>query len=98
MLRAVIGVRRAQLLAGGLHFHRGLAGQICRPFAQDLRDFAHGGKLLRVADVLVTVLAADAATWLLASLPGVALALPLALLGILGVLGLLAVLAFLGVA
>ena len=98
MLCTLFRIGCAQLLAGVLHFHRGFAGQVGRPLAQNLRNLAHGGKLFRVLDGLVAVLAADSTAGLLAALLGIALALPLALLRILGVLGFLAVFAFLRVA
>src|SRR5215471_6852891 len=98
MLRALARVGRAQLLIGGLHFDRRLASQVCRALAQNLADLSHGRELLGVLDILIAILAADAAAGLLARLLGIALALALALLRVFGVLGFLAVLAFLRVA
>src|ERR1035441_634740 len=97
---ALLRIGRAQLLIGGLDFHRGFAADGGGALAQNLADLTHGGELLGVADGLVAILAADAAAGLLARLLGIAraLALPLPLLRTLGVLGLLPVLPFLRIA
>ena len=91
-----VRVLGAELLLGVLHLDGGLAADGLRALADDLADLAHGGELLGVLQLLIAVLAADAAAGLFAGLLGVAVARALALL-ILGVLRLLAGLAVLPV-
>src|SRR5262249_54276884 len=82
VLSALVHVIRAELLIGGLHFHRRLAGNVLRPLAHQLGQLSHGCKLLRILDRLVAVLTADAAAGLLGGLLRITLALTLLLLGV----------------
>src|SRR6185369_17398046 len=97
MLIPALRVWRVQLLAGGLHLHRGFPADGRGPLSKDLADFPHGGQILRLLDAFIPVLAAHAAAGLLAGLLRVALAGALTL-GILSVLCLFSSLTFLGVA
>src|SRR5262249_4638056 len=63
-----LGIRRLELLLGGIHFNRHFTRHVGRSLADDLTDLAHGGELLGQFRVLRSVLLADAASGIVAGL------------------------------
>src|SRR5205823_4305075 len=70
VLHGPVAVLGMQLLVRGLHFDRSFAANRLRTPADDLTDLAHRRQLLRFFQPLLAILAADAATGLLAGLLG----------------------------
>src|SRR5262249_22842788 len=97
VLQAAIGVGRAQLLAGVLHFHGGFTGYVLRSVAEQFVDFPHGGQIGRLFHTLVAIPATYTAAGLFTGLLRFLLAGGFAI-GILTVAALFARLAFLRVA
>src|SRR5262249_36118378 len=82
-----IGVLRAKLLLGRVHFDRHFSGHISRPLADNLADLAHRRELFGQPGVLGAILSADAAAGIVAGLliGALAAALTLGALASLGV-------------